>query len=484
MRDRIKKKTAKRRGQKKGTKASHGRTNGDRNAFKRGAKHAYAVLQDSPALDRPTAKLSEVEPQLVPYDKRLVERARIHWQFGDWDRLAALDRVALQHHPERAKLALLAAAGYLQQGDNDGACDLIRLAQDWGCTKKLVSQILIAGVHNTLGRAAAVAGQPSRAQQHFKSAIAIGAPGSETRLIAQARATHQLADLGLDREVRSFSALSTSGLQARATTGTPLNQASNAHPPLGEQKKILDTLREEVRKLLKKEVLNSTKQLEALVTIQNYLNSGELVGEMHGWAISPDFALHLVKMIEEKDYDVVIEFGSGTSTVLIAKALARNATRRQEKKPCVQIAFEHLAEYHAQSLAQLSQAGLADRVELVLAPLVPYVGPNGTTYSYYDCHKALESLARSLNGSGHRVLVLVDGPPGGTGKHARYPAVPVVLSFFAKDRVDVLLDDFAREDERQIADSWMGHIKGRGLTAEMSKMAMEKGACMISVNQK
>jgi hypothetical protein len=335
-----------------------------------------------------------------------------------------------------------------------------------------------------LGRAAAVAGQPFRAQQHFESAIAIGVPGSETRLMAQARATHQLADLGLGGEARPFSSFGTSGMQARAATGTPLSQASNAYPPLGEQKKVLDTLREEIRKLLKKEVLNSTKQLEALVTIQNYLHSGELVGEMHGWAISPDFALHLVRMIEEKDYDVVIEFGSGTSTVLIAKALAKNATRRQEKKPCAQIAFEHLAEYHAQTLTQLRQAGLADRVQLVLAPLVPYVGPNGTTYSYYDCHNALESLAGSLNGSGHRVLVLVDGPPGGTGKHARYPAVPVVLSYFAKDRVDVLLDDYARDDERQIADSWMGHIKDRGLAAEMSKMAMEKGACMISVNQR
>jgi hypothetical protein len=53
----------------------------------------------------------------VPYDENLLERSRTQWQFGDWDSLAKIDREMLQHHPDRAKLALLATAGQLQTGE-------------------------------------------------------------------------------------------------------------------------------------------------------------------------------------------------------------------------------------------------------------------------------------------------------------------------------------------------------------------------------
>ena len=133
----------------------------------------------------------------VPYDENLLERARTQWQFGDWQSLAALNRDTLQHHPDRAKLALLAAAGHMQQGDTHVARQFICLAQDWGCSKKLVSQILIAGVHNTLGRAAATSGEELRARQHFEAAIASGTPGSDIKLLTQARLGEQFSQLGL-----------------------------------------------------------------------------------------------------------------------------------------------------------------------------------------------------------------------------------------------------------------------------------------------
>jgi hypothetical protein len=91
----------------------------------------------------------------VPYDENLLEKSRTQWQFGDWESLAKLERDTLRHHPDRAKLALLAAAGHLQTDHPAQARQYIRLAQDWGCSKKLVTRILAAGVHNSLGRAAA-----------------------------------------------------------------------------------------------------------------------------------------------------------------------------------------------------------------------------------------------------------------------------------------------------------------------------------------
>lgn len=123
----------------------------------------------------------------VPYDEQLLEKSRTQWQHGDWDSLSQLDRESLQHHPDRAKLALLAAAGRLQTGRAEEGRQYIRLAQDWGASKHLVARVLVAGVHNSLGRASAVVGDNTRALQHFQQGVAAGTPGSDARLL-----THKL----------------------------------------------------------------------------------------------------------------------------------------------------------------------------------------------------------------------------------------------------------------------------------------------------
>ena len=58
----------------------------------------------------------------------LLEQANTQWQTGDWHSLAKLQRDSLQHHPDRAQLALLAAAGRLQMGKDAEAKPFIRLA--------------------------------------------------------------------------------------------------------------------------------------------------------------------------------------------------------------------------------------------------------------------------------------------------------------------------------------------------------------------
>ncbi len=157
-----------------------------------------------PAKQQPAAEPVVVEDadegldaQLVPYDENLLERSRTQWQFGDWQSLAELQRETLQHHPDRAKLALLAAGAHQQLGNMTAARHFTRLAQDWGCSKKLISQVLIAGVHNTLGRATAIAGRSQQALGHFQNAVKIAAPGADVSLLVQARVREELGQLGL-----------------------------------------------------------------------------------------------------------------------------------------------------------------------------------------------------------------------------------------------------------------------------------------------
>lgn len=166
---------------------------------------------------RPTTQLSQSTMDTTPtestaqpgewvaYDEDLLERARTQWQFGDWESLANLQRDTLQHHPDRAKLALLAAAGQQQLGNAEQARQFTRLATQWGASKKLIAQVLIAGVHNTLGRAAAINGSQQRALNHFEEAVATANTQGDTRLLIQARTRHELERLNIAIEPQALS---------------------------------------------------------------------------------------------------------------------------------------------------------------------------------------------------------------------------------------------------------------------------------------
>ncbi|MGM1054167.1 MAG: class I SAM-dependent methyltransferase [Pseudomonadota bacterium] len=137
----------------------------------------------------------EVVP--IPHDPYLLERARTQWQFGDWHALTQLAQQPLEHHPDRAMLALLAAAGFMQVGDMAQARDHLRQSEAWGQKARLIRQVMISGVHNSLGRVSVLAGQPERAQRHFEGAIATGMPGSDTALLGRARIGLQQEQLHL-----------------------------------------------------------------------------------------------------------------------------------------------------------------------------------------------------------------------------------------------------------------------------------------------
>ena len=140
----------------------------------------------------------DVLSQLVPYDENLLEQSRTQWQLGDWASLANLDRDALQRHPDRAKLALLAAAGQIQSNNPHAAQQLIRMAQDWGCSKRMVSQVLVAGVYSSLGKATLIAGDQHRAVAHYKTAAS---------LANQKANACMLAEVQIFRETRALEAV-------------------------------------------------------------------------------------------------------------------------------------------------------------------------------------------------------------------------------------------------------------------------------------
>jgi hypothetical protein len=135
------------------------------------------------------------------YDENLLDCCITQWKFGDWPSLIKITKEQLEHHPEREKLAILVAAGHFQIGALAVAKEFTHIALLWGCSQRLVSQILIAGVHNSLGRASVSSQEPERALSHFKEAITVGTPKSEVSLFVQARTAEQSRQLGAQLSV-------------------------------------------------------------------------------------------------------------------------------------------------------------------------------------------------------------------------------------------------------------------------------------------
>ncbi|MGZ4976593.1 MAG: FkbM family methyltransferase [Methylobacter sp.] len=139
--------------------------------------------------------------QSLAYDPHLLDNVRIQWQFGDWDSLVKLQRDCLEAHPERAKLALLVAAGHSQVGDMNATRDFVQLARDWGCDKQLISQVLVAGVYNTLGRATLALGDRQRALGHYKTAATVINQKANASLLADTQMMRETLRLDVDQQV-------------------------------------------------------------------------------------------------------------------------------------------------------------------------------------------------------------------------------------------------------------------------------------------
>jgi hypothetical protein len=155
------------------------------------------VSHHQPQIAEGISSINYQPVKVFSYDVDLLERSTTKWQFGDWQSLCQLKLDMIENHPDRAKLAIFGAAGMLQTGQNAEAKENIKLAKAWGASKNLIDRILIAGVHNSLGRAAALLGNQPNSIEHFHSALATAFPSSETTLLSQARISNEYQNLGL-----------------------------------------------------------------------------------------------------------------------------------------------------------------------------------------------------------------------------------------------------------------------------------------------
>lgn len=179
------------------------------------------------------------------------------------------------------------------------------------------------------------------------------------------------------------------------------------------------------------------RQTEALVSVFSMIRPRAPLPALRDWAVSPDFAVMLLNEIRARRPGLVVELGSGASTVLTGYALESLGVGRL-------ISLEHDPVYAQRSQELIGAHGLDSVAVVRLAPLFP-VNLDGEVYTWYAPH--------GYAGLGPIDMLVVDGPPARLGCQARYPAFPVLASLLSPDVV-ILVDDGMREDEATIVKRW------------------------------
>ena len=182
---------------------------------------------------------------------------------------------------------------------------------------------------------------------------------------------------------------------------------------------------------------NEVAQVAALCQLYQALSPRRLLPRTRGWAASPDFLLTLYRTIRERRPELVVEVGSGVSTLVCAYALQQNGSGRL-------VSLDHDPRFAEKTRYLLTDHAVAGGVEVRDAPLEP------VRLGDADWHWHPSETFEDLRGI---ELLVVDGPPGRSGSLARFPALPLLRSRLAPG-ARVLLDDGARREERLAAQRW------------------------------
>jgi len=182
------------------------------------------------------------------------------------------------------------------------------------------------------------------------------------------------------------------------------------------------------------------RDTSALLTLHDlYPTPGEHV-PLTSWSALPATALMLTEHVRELPAgSTVLELGSGATTVWMALASHRRGGDVRI------VSLEASVDYADVTRTAVRRNGVDDVVDLRVTALTPV----DTKHGDQDWYEA--PSWNDLSGIG---LLFIDGPPGGTGPQARYPAVELLADRLAAGAI-VVIDDADRDDEKAMLADWL-----------------------------
>ena len=204
-------------------------------------------------------------------------------------------------------------------------------------------------------------------------------------------------------------------------------------------------------KELKAEVWQSFRQSEAMQQLLSLLKFSAPVPPTRSWAASPDLLLTLTQLVRTHNPKLVVELGSGVSTLVVAKAGAKKV-----------ISIDNSAEFAGKTREMLKEHKVRG-VDIRVAELKAHI----SGVDWYDTN-IIKDLKRID-------LLIVDGPPGSKNPQARMPARAEFIAKLSPKAI-IVIDDVNRDGERKLAEAFAKALPNHILTI----YPHEKGTAVIS----
>ncbi|WP_394222837.1 hypothetical protein [Alteromonas gracilis] len=242
---------------------------------------------------------------------------------------------------------------------------------------------------------------------------------------------------------------------------------------------------------------NTRTELLALNKLQDVLHNKELITYGCGESLSSESLLFLTSLIRLSDYDVIIEFGSGTSTAVMADVIASkfkrsntlhlddDSTRSSEQDklaninngnfrslPNYIISFEQSETFLGNTSKLLENANLMQLVDLCLTPLIDNKYSSVEPSLFYGCEEKLREVKRVLDGRCANILVIVDGPyTKSNSAECKSVALPSVLDELSMHAVDFFLEEENADLRQRLVTSWQSETERRGLSFNFEQLS-------------
>lgn len=207
-------------------------------------------------------------------------------------------------------------------------------------------------------------------------------------------------------------------------------------------RKATDAHAQSLTRVVNNKSVETVRQMEAVQELYRSIQLRWVMPASGGWALDARSILHLLQLMEKQQPKVIIEMGSGSSTIWLGYLA--------EKFGAHVYAFEHLQKYAEATQESIDLHGLNSTVTLQRVDLREYVFGEDS-FQWYDID--LQTVPDQVD------VLFVDGPPAKTGPLARYPAVPVFQDRLSTNSI-VLLDDAQRPEEQEIVERWLPLLDG------------------------
>ena len=201
----------------------------------------------------------------------------------------------------------------------------------------------------------------------------------------------------------------------------------------------------------KKNSMIAYRQTEAFNQLTNLLDFKAAIPSTRSWAASPDLLLTISEIVKKNKPGLVVELGSGVSTLVAAKSGARKI-----------VSIDNSDAWGAKTVTLLKEHKVRG-VDVRIAPLRPYA--NGSEWYDLDAIKDLKRID----------VLIVDGPPGSKNPEARYPALQQFKNKLSATAI-VIIDDVNRDGERKLAEDFAKALPNHELTI----LDHEKGTAIIA----